>query len=48
MTIRTAEAYWEGSLKDGKGKMSLGSGALKAPIRLVPALKKAKGPTRRN
>jgi len=27
MTIRTAEAYWEGNLRDGKGKMSLGSGA---------------------
>jgi len=27
MTIRTAEAFWEGSSKDAKGKMSLGSGA---------------------
>ena len=27
MTIRTAEATWEGSSKDGKDKMSLGSGA---------------------
>jgi osmotically inducible protein OsmC len=27
MAIRTAEAFWEGSSKDGKGKMSVGSGA---------------------
>lgn len=27
MSIRTAEAVWEGSLKEGKGVMRLGSGA---------------------
>ncbi len=27
MLIRTAEALWEGNLKQGKGKMKLGSGA---------------------
>lgn len=27
MTVRTAEAVWQGSLKDGKGSMKLGSGA---------------------
>jgi osmotically inducible protein OsmC len=27
MPTRNAEAVWEGSLKDGKGKMKLGSGA---------------------
>ena len=27
MAIRNAEAVWEGSLKDGNGKMKLGSGA---------------------
>ena len=27
MPIRKAEAIWEGNLKDGKGKMKLGSGA---------------------
>lgn len=27
MAVRSAEAVWEGSLKEGKGKMKLGSGA---------------------
>jgi lipoyl-dependent peroxiredoxin len=27
MPVRKAEAVWEGSLKDGKGKMNFGSGA---------------------
>lgn len=27
MSIRTAEAVWQGSLKDGKGSMKFGSGA---------------------
>lgn len=27
MSVRTAEAVWQGSLKDGKGSMKLGSGA---------------------
>lgn len=27
MPIRTADAIWEGNLKDGKGRMKLGSGA---------------------
>ena len=27
MSIRTAEAIWEGTLKDGQGRMKLGSGA---------------------
>lgn len=27
MPVRTAEAVWEGDLKDGKGRLSLGSGA---------------------
>jgi osmotically inducible protein OsmC len=27
MAMRTADAVWEGGLKDGKGKMKLGSGA---------------------
>lgn len=29
MAVRKAEANWEGSLKEGKGTMSLGSGAYK-------------------
>jgi lipoyl-dependent peroxiredoxin len=31
MTIRSAEATWNGTLKEGKGKMSLGSGAWEGP-----------------
>jgi osmotically inducible protein OsmC len=27
MAVRTSEAVWEGGLKDGKGRMKLGSGA---------------------
>lgn len=27
MPVRTADAIWEGNLKDGKGRMKLGSGA---------------------
>ena len=27
MAVRTSEAVWEGSLKEGKGRMKLGSGA---------------------
>ena len=31
MLTRTASAVWEGSLKDGKGTMSVGSGAFDGP-----------------
>lgn len=31
MLTRTAGAVWEGSLKDGKGTMNVGSGAFEAP-----------------
>ena len=31
MTIRSARAHWEGTLKNGAGIMELGSGAFKAP-----------------
>jgi lipoyl-dependent peroxiredoxin len=48
MTIRTAEANWEGSLKDGKGKMRLGSGAFDGAYSFSSPLKKVKGLTRRN
>ena len=27
MPVRTAQAIWEGKIKDGKGKMKLGSGS---------------------
>ena len=32
MAIRNAEAVWEGNLKDGFGKMKVGSGAFDAPF----------------
>ena len=32
MAIRTANAAWEGSLKEGKGMMHLGSGAWEGPF----------------
>lgn len=31
MPIRTADARWEGSLREGKGNMSMGSGAYDGP-----------------
>jgi osmotically inducible protein OsmC len=32
MAIRKAQATWQGSLKDGKGSMKLGSGAFEGPF----------------
>ncbi|MBN2549754.1 MAG: OsmC family protein [Anaerolineales bacterium] len=32
MAVRNAEATWEGSLKDGRGSMKLGSGAFEGPF----------------
>ncbi len=32
MAIRKAEAVWEGTLRGGKGKMALGSGAFEGPF----------------
>jgi len=31
MTVRTSNAVWEGTLKEGKGVMKLGSGAFEGP-----------------
>lgn len=31
MPLRRADAIWEGNLKDGKGRMKLGSGAFEGP-----------------
>ncbi len=31
MSTLTGSAIWEGTLKDGKGKMKLGSGAFESP-----------------
>ena len=43
MTIRTAEAFWEGSLKDGKGKVSLGSGAFEGAYSYSSRFEDGKG-----
>ncbi len=43
MTIRTAEAFWEGSLKDGKGKMRLGSGAFEGVYSFSSRFEDGKG-----
>ena len=43
MTIRTAEAFWEGSLKDGKGKMRLGSGAFEGAYSFSSRFEEGKG-----
>jgi len=43
MTIRTAEANWEGSLKDGKGKMRLGSGAFEGAYSFSSRFEEGKG-----
>jgi osmotically inducible protein OsmC len=43
MTIRTADAYWEGSLKDGKGKMSLGSGTFEGAYSFSSRFEEGKG-----
>ncbi|HXT51588.1 MAG TPA: OsmC family peroxiredoxin, partial [Thermoanaerobaculia bacterium] len=32
MAVRNAEAAWDGSLKEGKGTMRLGSGAWEGPF----------------
>ena len=31
MTVRNAEAVWEGTLREGKGRVKLGSGAFEGP-----------------
>jgi osmotically inducible protein OsmC len=43
MAIRTAEATWEGSSKDGKGKMSLGSGAFEGAYSHSSRFEEGKG-----
>ena len=43
MAIRTSEASWEGSLKDGKGKMRLGSGAFEGAYSFSSRFEEGKG-----
>ena len=43
MTIRTGSAVWEGTLKDGKGTMKLGSGAFEEPFSFLSRFENGKG-----
>jgi len=43
MVIRSAEALWEGNLKDGKGKMKLGSGLFDGPYSFATRFEHAPG-----
>ncbi|HEV8628687.1 MAG TPA: OsmC family protein [Thermoanaerobaculia bacterium] len=43
MAVRTANAAWEGSLKEGKGTMRLGSGAWEGPFSFSTRFEDAKG-----
>jgi osmotically inducible protein OsmC len=43
MIIRTASAVWEGNLKDGKGKMKVGSGAFDGPYTFASRFESGKG-----
>jgi lipoyl-dependent peroxiredoxin len=43
MAIRTAEAQWEGDLKNGKGSMKLGSGAFEGRYSVASRMEEAPG-----
>src|SRR5947199_7446172 len=43
MTIRTGSPVWEGTLKDGKGTMKLGSGAFEGPFSFLSRFENGKG-----
>lgn len=43
MAVRKAEAVWEGSLKDGKGTMKLGSGAFEGRYTWASRFEEASG-----
>ena len=43
MLTRTAEAVWEGNLKDGKGTMNVGSGAFDGPYTFASRFENGKG-----
>ena len=43
MAIRNADAAWDGSLKDGKGTMRLGSGAWEGPFSFSTRFEDGKG-----
>ena len=43
MATRTGSAVWEGTLKGGKGKMKLGSGAFEGPYSFASRFENARG-----
>jgi osmotically inducible protein OsmC len=43
MPVRSAEAVWEGGLKNGKGKMKLGSGAFEGSFSFASRFEEGKG-----
>ncbi len=43
MAIRNAEATWEGSLKDGRGRMKLGSGAFEGAFSFASRFEEGTG-----
>lgn len=43
MSVSTAKARWEGSLKEGKGNMALGSGAFDGPFSFATRFEGAQG-----
>lgn len=43
MLTRTANAVWEGNLKDGKGTMNVGSGAFDGPYTFASRFENGKG-----
>jgi lipoyl-dependent peroxiredoxin len=43
MTIRSAQAIWNGSLKEGKGKVKLGSGTYEGPYSFASRFEEAPG-----
>ena len=48
MLTRTAGAVWEGSLKDGKGTMNVGSGAFDGPYTFASRFEDGKSSALRN
>ena len=43
MLTRTAEAVWEGNLREGKGSMKVGSGAFDGPYTFASRFESGKG-----
>lgn len=43
MSVRTAESRWEGTLKEGQGKMKVGSGAFEGPFSFASRFEEGQG-----